>query len=55
VSEGEHRDDPPQLGELIERLNTGWRIAGPEASRASLKQRLILPAFRSRITAADCY
>ena len=49
MSEGEHRDDPPQLGELIERLNTGWRIAGPEASRASLKQRLILP-LRTAIT-----
>jgi SAM-dependent methyltransferase len=42
-------DDPEHVRELIARLNTGWRIAGPEASRASLKQRLILP-LRSAIT-----
>jgi len=36
-------DDPENVGELIERLNTGWRIAGPDAARASLKQRLIMP------------
>jgi 2-polyprenyl-3-methyl-5-hydroxy-6-metoxy-1,4-benzoquinol methylase len=36
-------DDPENVGELIERLNTGWRIAGPDATRASLKQRLIMP------------
>ena len=36
-------DDPENVGELIERLNTGWRIEGPEASQASLKQRLVMP------------
>lgn len=36
-------DDPENVGELIERLNTGWRIEGPEPSQASLKQRLVMP------------
>jgi len=34
---------------LIERLNTGWRIAGPDAARASFKQRLVMP-LRAAIT-----
>src|SRR6478609_10001283 len=42
-------DDPEPVGELIERLNTGWRIAGPDAARASFKQRLIMP-LRAAIT-----
>jgi O-antigen chain-terminating methyltransferase len=36
-------DDPEQVAELIARLNTDWRIAGPEPGRASFKQRLIMP------------
>lgn len=35
-------------GELVQQLNTSWRIAGPE-SRASLKQRLVAP-FRRVLT-----
>jgi 2-polyprenyl-3-methyl-5-hydroxy-6-metoxy-1,4-benzoquinol methylase len=42
-------DDPDNVGELIERLNTGWRIAGPDAARASFKQRLVMP-LRAAIT-----
>jgi 2-polyprenyl-3-methyl-5-hydroxy-6-metoxy-1,4-benzoquinol methylase len=42
-------DEPENVGELIARLNPGWRIAGPEGSRASLKQRLIMP-LRSAMT-----
>ena len=34
---------------MIERLNTGWRIAGPDAARASFKQRLVMP-LRAAIT-----
>ena len=33
-------------GELIERLNTWWRIAGPEPAHASFKQRLAYPLRR---------
>jgi len=36
-------DDPENVGALIERLNTGWRIEGPDSSQASLKQRLVMP------------
>jgi 2-polyprenyl-3-methyl-5-hydroxy-6-metoxy-1,4-benzoquinol methylase len=36
-------DDPENVNELIGRLNSGWRIAGPDAARASLKQRLVMP------------
>ena len=43
MNDPEHPVDPPNVGELIARLNTGWRIAGPDTAQASLKQRLILP------------
>lgn len=36
--------DAATSGELVERLNTGWRVAGPEP--ASFKQRLAYPARR---------
>ena len=49
MNNAERPGEPPNVGELIERLNTGWRIAGPDTSRASLKQRLILP-LRSALT-----
>jgi len=42
-------DDPETVGELISRLNGSWRIAGPDAARASLKQRLVMP-LRAAIT-----
>jgi len=42
-------DDPDNVGELIERLNTGWRIAGPDTARASFRQRLVMP-LRAAIT-----
>jgi 2-polyprenyl-3-methyl-5-hydroxy-6-metoxy-1,4-benzoquinol methylase len=47
VSDDEREPEPPAaadvpVAELIARLNTGWRIAGPD-SGASLKQRLIMP------------
>ena len=34
-------------GELIERLNTWWRISGPEPAQASFKQRLAYPLRRA--------
>jgi O-antigen chain-terminating methyltransferase len=43
VNDPDRPGEPPNVGELIARLNTGWRIAGPDASHASFKQRLILP------------
>jgi O-antigen chain-terminating methyltransferase len=49
VSEPPQHGEPPNVGELIARLNTGWRIAGPDAAHASLKQRLILP-LRTALT-----
>ena len=49
MNDTERPGEPPNVGELIERLNTGWRIAGPDTSRASFKQRLILP-LRSALT-----
>jgi 2-polyprenyl-3-methyl-5-hydroxy-6-metoxy-1,4-benzoquinol methylase len=47
VNHDDREPEPPNVGELIARLNTGWRIAGPE-SGASLKQRLIEP-FRAAV------
>jgi 2-polyprenyl-3-methyl-5-hydroxy-6-metoxy-1,4-benzoquinol methylase len=47
VSHDDREPEPPNVGELIARLNTGWRIAGPETG-ASLKQRVIMP-LRSAI------
>ena len=42
-------DDPENVAELIERLNTQWRIAGPDAARASFRQRLLMP-LRTALT-----
>ena len=42
-------DDPENVAELIERLNTQWRIAGPDAARASFRQRLVMP-LRTALT-----
>jgi SAM-dependent methyltransferase len=36
-------------GELVEQLNTFWRLSGPEASAASLRQRIAAP-FRRALT-----
>jgi 2-polyprenyl-3-methyl-5-hydroxy-6-metoxy-1,4-benzoquinol methylase len=36
-------------GELVEQLNTFWRISGPEGSAASLRQRIAAP-FRRALT-----
>ena len=33
-------------GELIEKLNLGWRLSGPPPAHASLKQRLLYPLRR---------
>jgi hypothetical protein len=51
ASAGQDRKGRPRVrpataavsGELIERLNTFWRITGPPAGRASFKQRLASP------------
>jgi O-antigen chain-terminating methyltransferase len=43
VSNPERPSEVPNVGELIDQLNSGWRISGPEAAQASFKQRLIMP------------
>lgn len=43
MTDAERPSESTHVGELLERLNTGWRIAGPDTSHASLRQRLIMP------------
>jgi hypothetical protein len=49
VNDAGPRGEPLNARELIDRLNTGWRIAGPDVAQASFAQRLILP-LRAALT-----